>query len=137
MSGLDARKATIAVCVAEAGRDGEVRFVGEVPNEPAASDKLVARLGRGGRELRFVHEAGPCGYGVYRHLRGRGVECLVVAPSCQRHRKFGARAGVELERGVERVGSSKWPQLPGYGRTSAAEPLARRRRHSGLNHPER
>jgi rhodanese-related sulfurtransferase len=28
----------------------------------------------------------------------------------------------------QRVGSSKWPQLLGYGRTSAAELLARRRR---------
>ena len=79
--GLDVHKATIAVCLAEAGRDGEVRFVGEIPNEPAALDKLAARLGRGGRELSFVYEAGPCGYGVYRHLRDRGVECVVVAPS--------------------------------------------------------
>lgn len=30
--GLDVHKATIAVCVAEAGQDGEVRFVGEIPN---------------------------------------------------------------------------------------------------------
>jgi transposase len=79
--GLDVHKATIAICLAEAGRDGEVRFVGAIPNEPAALDKLAARLSRGGRTLRFVYEAGPCGYGVYRHLRDRGVECVVVAPS--------------------------------------------------------
>ncbi len=41
----------------------------------------MARLGRGGRELRSAYEAGPCGYGVYRHPRDRGVECVVVAPS--------------------------------------------------------
>lgn len=59
--GLDVHKVTIAVCVAEVGRDGEVRFVGEIPNAPGALDKLVARLGQGGRTLRFVYEAGPCG----------------------------------------------------------------------------
>ncbi len=74
-------KATIAVCVAEAGRDGEVRFMGELPNDPAALDKLVFRLVRGGRTLRFAYEAGPCGYGVYRQLRDRGHDCVVVAPS--------------------------------------------------------
>ena len=36
--GLDAHKATIAVCLAEAGRDGEVRFAGEVPDGPAGAD---------------------------------------------------------------------------------------------------
>lgn len=45
--GLDVHKATIAVCVAEVCRDGEVRFVGNIPNAPAALDRLVARLGRG------------------------------------------------------------------------------------------
>lgn len=32
------RKATIAVCLAEAGRDGEARFAGEVPDGPAGAD---------------------------------------------------------------------------------------------------
>ncbi len=88
--GLNVHKATIAVCVAEAGRDGEVRFVGEIPNEPAALDKLAARLSRGCRTLRFVYVAGPCGYGAYRHLRDRGHDCVVVAPSLIR-RKPGKR----------------------------------------------
>ena len=35
---LDAHKATIADCLAEAGRDGEVRFAGEVPDGPAGAD---------------------------------------------------------------------------------------------------
>ncbi len=43
--------------------------------------KLAERLGRKGRALRFCYEAGPCGYGVYRTLRGLGHDCAVVAPS--------------------------------------------------------
>jgi hypothetical protein len=44
--GLDVHKETIAVCVAEAV---EIARFGsrEIPNEPTALDKLVARLGRG------------------------------------------------------------------------------------------
>jgi transposase len=79
--GLDVHASTIAVGVAEAGRDGEVRFVGEVANEAATLDKLISRLARGGRRLRVAYEAGPCGYGVHRHLTGKGIDCVVVAPS--------------------------------------------------------
>ena len=89
--GLDVHKATIAVCLAEGGRDGEVRFVGAIPNAPAALDKLAVRLGRGGRTPRFVYEAGPCGYGVYRHLRDRGHDCVVVAPSLIPRRSMNTR----------------------------------------------
>jgi transposase len=33
------------------------------------------------RRLHFVYEAGPCGFGIYRHLTGRGEDCVVVSPS--------------------------------------------------------
>jgi hypothetical protein len=62
--GLDVHKATIAVAVAEAGRNGEVRFLGEVSNDVTALDRLAARPEKDGRSLRFCYEAGPCGYGV-------------------------------------------------------------------------
>ena len=34
-----------------------------------------------GAELHFVYEAGPCGFGLYRHLTGNGFNCIVAAPS--------------------------------------------------------
>ncbi|WP_281799674.1 IS110 family transposase [Methylocystis echinoides] len=79
--GLDVHKATIAVAVAEGGRGGEVRELGNFINRPDHIGELVARLAKGGRSLSFCYEAGPCGYGLYRQLTGLGHECLVVAPS--------------------------------------------------------
>ncbi len=32
-------------------------------------------------QLHFVYEAGPCGYGIYRHLTNKGFDCMVAAPS--------------------------------------------------------
>lgn len=80
--GLDTDKKHIDVAVAEALPDGEVRIWGRTANTPASVDRLVKKLGQGGRELTVCYEAGPCGYGLYRHLASkRGVKCLVVAPS--------------------------------------------------------
>jgi len=42
--GLDTHKETIPVAIAEDGRNGEVRYVGQIANEPAAVLKLVKRL---------------------------------------------------------------------------------------------
>lgn len=78
--GLDEAKESIEVAVAESGRSGEVRAYGSIPNTPEALTKLVRKLGRP-RELSFVCEAGPCGYGTYRHLVSLGADCTVVAPS--------------------------------------------------------
>ncbi len=54
---------------------------GRSPTNRQHSTSWSARLGRGGRTLIFAYEVSPCGYGVYRHLRNRGHDCVVVAPS--------------------------------------------------------
>jgi transposase len=78
---LDTSKWRNAVAIAEAGREGEVRFLGEIDNSDAATVKLVRKLaGKYGR-LTFCYEAGPTGYGLYRRIKGLGHECMVVAPS--------------------------------------------------------
>ncbi len=79
--GLDVHKRMTSVALAEAGRRGEVRFVGEIPSTPEALHRLVERLQDRHRRLSLCYEAGPCGYGVHRLLSGLGQECSVVAPS--------------------------------------------------------
>ena len=79
--GLDTHKAKIAVAVAEPGRSGEVRFVGEIANRPDAVRRLVERLGAKHDKLRVCYEAGPCGYGLHRQIIALGHDCTVVAPS--------------------------------------------------------
>ena len=72
-----------AVALAEAGRAGEVRYLGEFENTPAATAKLVRKLdgeARGARQA-CCYEAGPTGYGLHRQIRQLGQDCIVVAPS--------------------------------------------------------
>ena len=78
--GLDVHKETIAVAVAESN-GGELRYIGEISNTPEAIDKLVKQLRKGGADLSFCYEAGPCGYGIHRQLTDHGWDCHVVAPS--------------------------------------------------------
>lgn len=79
--GLDVHKVSISVSVAEDGRGGDVRFVGEIPNAPTDVAKLAKRLAKDGSRLEFCYEAGCCGYGVYRQLTDLGHGCMVVEPS--------------------------------------------------------
>src|SRR5579859_1606430 len=79
--GIDTSKLRNAVAIAEGGRGGEVRYLGEFPATEAAIQKLVAKLAVKYRHLTFCYEAGPTGYGLYRLLKSLSHECLVVAPS--------------------------------------------------------
>jgi transposase len=79
--GIDTSKLRNAVAIADAGRGGEVRFLGEIENTPAATAKLVRKLSAKYKRLTFCYEAGPTGYGLHRQIKGLGFECTVVAPS--------------------------------------------------------
>src|SRR5215204_4718420 len=79
--GLDVHKDAVVVAMADGGLRGEVREYGRIANTAAALDRLMRKLGDGGVRLRFCYEAGPCGYGIQRHLSTHGHECVVVAPS--------------------------------------------------------
>lgn len=78
--GLDVHAETIAVAVAEEGRNGEVRSLGVIPNSYEALRKLIKKLGEKGN-LRCCYEAGPCGYVCYWQLTKLGVACEVIAPT--------------------------------------------------------
>src|SRR5215218_10765303 len=54
--GLDTHKARIAVAVAEPGREGAVRFHGEIANQPEAVRRLIERLGEKHGRLRVCYD---------------------------------------------------------------------------------
>jgi transposase len=85
--GIGAAKSRNAVAIAEEGRDGEVRYLGEFDATPESMRRLVTRLAAKYGRVHFCYEAGPTGYGLHRlimflgHLMFLGHPCTVVAPS--------------------------------------------------------
>lgn len=79
--GLDVHADTIAVALANEGRVGEMRFYGTIANSADTVLRLTKTLSRDGQIPTFCYEAGPCGYGLHRHLTRLGFECAVVAPA--------------------------------------------------------
>jgi transposase len=101
--GIDTSKSRNAVAIAEGGRGGEVRYLGEFPATEAATRKLVAKLATKYRHLTFCYEAGPTGYGLHRLIENLGHDCMVVAPSLTPKKpgdrvKTNRRDGVSLAR---------------------------------------
>jgi hypothetical protein len=79
--GLDVSKATLAVSVADDGRDGEVRDWGTISTAPTSVEKFLKKLAARFDRVEICYEAGPTGYGLYRQITAFGFTCYVVAPS--------------------------------------------------------
>ena len=63
---LDQHMDSITVALTIAGNRSPELY-GDIPPTSEAVNKLVRRLDDGSTRLRFCYEAGPCGYGLYRH----------------------------------------------------------------------
>lgn len=79
--GLDVHKETIAVAIASPERSGEIRFWGNINNDPTSIRRFFSKAGKNYSTILVCYEAGPCGYPLYRQLTAMGIECQIVAPS--------------------------------------------------------
>src|SRR5258708_8416113 len=63
--GIDTSKSSNAIAIADGGRGGEVRYLGDFPATEAAIRKLVANLPAKSRHLMFSSAAAPPAYSLY------------------------------------------------------------------------
>src|SRR5215467_10987444 len=139
--GIDTAKNKHALAIADPGRDGEIRYLGEIDSAPAAVQRMIRKLAGRYEKLYFCYEAGPTGYGLYRQVRALGHDCIVVAPSLVPKRpgervKTNRRDAVTLAR-LLRAGDLTPVWVPDAGheavrdlvraRTAASEDLRRKR----------
>jgi transposase len=141
--GLDTSKLKVSVALAAAGRQGEVRFFGDIDSTPEAVERLVRKLAKRHRRLCFAYEAGPTGYGLQRQIVALGHDCVVVAPSLIPRRpgervKTNRRDALTLAK-LHRAGelTPVWVPDPGHeairelvrAREAAMEDLRAKRQH--------
>jgi len=79
--GLDVHSKMILVAIAAEGRTGEIRHYETIDNTTEAIEKVIKSLTAIGVELKFIYEAGPCGFALYRYLTGNGLKCIVTSPA--------------------------------------------------------
>jgi len=72
---FDVAKKKHAVAIAEGGRTGEVRFLGDVENSPLPIERTIRRLAERYDRLHVCFEAGPTGSGLYRQVQALGHDC--------------------------------------------------------------
>jgi transposase len=77
--GLDVHQKSIVAAYAVGS--GEVEDLGDIGTRQCDLDRLCKRMQSKASRVRFVYEAGPCGYGVHRYLTSKGFDCTVCAPS--------------------------------------------------------
>jgi transposase len=86
--GLDTSKLKISVAVADGGRNGEVRFFGDISSESASVSSMVEKLAKRADRLHFCYEAGPTGYDLYRQIIGLGARRASANWAPSRHRPW-------------------------------------------------
>jgi hypothetical protein len=66
--GFDTAKKKHAVAIADVGREGEIRYLGEIDSSPAAVERMIRKLAGRYEKLHFCYEAGPTGTGCIARL---------------------------------------------------------------------
>jgi hypothetical protein len=85
--GIDTSKLRNAVAVAEEGRGGEVRYLGEIDTREAATRKLVTKLAAKYRQLTFCYKG---------HQRNRPLTLAVVASAQGQHLTLAPQKRISL-----------------------------------------
>jgi hypothetical protein len=78
--GRDQHKESIAVAYVGADRSLEPIYLGPIGTRTSDIDAMVRKLQSKGKKLVFAYEAGPCGYGLYRHLARKGCQGTASFP---------------------------------------------------------
>ena len=77
---MDVHSESIDIGLADEGTT-EARHYGKVPGDLKSMDNVIRKLRATGSQPCFAYEAGPGGYGLYRHIQSQGLACFVIAPA--------------------------------------------------------